>query len=53
MARDGSNSLYSPGVLVEGTVHLLSTSVPADRRHEAAQAVTTVLQDRLVAHDPV
>jgi hypothetical protein len=53
MARDGSDPLHSLGVLVEGAVHLLSTSVPADRRHEAVSAVTTVLQDRLVAHDLV
>jgi hypothetical protein len=53
MARDGSDPLHSRGVLVEGTAHLLSASVPPDRRDEAAQSVTTVFRDCPAVHDLV
>jgi hypothetical protein len=50
LAADGSDPFHALGVLVEGAVHLLSTSVPANRRHEAAQAVAAMLQDRLALY---
>jgi hypothetical protein len=51
VAADESDPFRALGVLVEGIVHLLSTSVPTGRREEAAQAVTTMLRDRLAAYD--
>jgi len=51
LAADESDPFHTLGVLVEGVVHLLATSVPADRRYEAVQAVRTMLRDRLAACD--
>jgi hypothetical protein len=51
LAVDRSDPFQALGVLVEGTVHLLSTRVPADRRNEATQAVTAMLWSRLTAYD--
>jgi hypothetical protein len=51
VAADESDPFRALGVLVEGIVHLLSTSVPTGRRDEAAQAVSTMLRDRMVAYN--